>query len=108
MYSSLAMAKLESKNIAKSAAPAAQTAKRQPQQEFSADEEESLSAIENSNCHISIRTTRMSGIRELQQFYTVAQSESDCAIKAKPHRYNLYPDEIKSISVKHKFLGRDK
>lgn len=66
---------------------------------LASDEEVSPETIKNSNCKIIIHTERFTGIKDNQTIYSTATSKEECDKKAKPHRHNFYPKEIKSKKV---------
>lgn len=76
--------------------------KRKPQMSY--EEEEAQNIMANSNCLIIITTVRKSGISEVQTLHTTAESAEECARKTQPHRYNMYPDQIKTKKVTYRFL----
>ena len=75
---------------------------------FAQEEDASPEQIKNSNCKILIHTERFTGIKDDQIIYSTAGSKAECEKKAKPHRHNFYPKEIKSKDVKYFFKTMNK
>lgn len=82
-------------------------AKRIPNQQPDEDESsaEFVDAIQNTNCNIRVISERHSGVKDVQDFYTQVQSKQECEDKAKPHRHNLFPEQVKKKTVRVHFLG---
>lgn len=72
-----------------------------------AEDDLSDEQIAESNCQISIYTERFTGIKATQIIYTKAASQAECDAKAKPHRHNFYPKEIKDKKLEIKFKSKN-
>lgn len=70
------------------------------------DEEEQRTP--GTNCVITIRSERKSGVKDVENLYTSAKSKAECANKSKVHRINYFPDQIKTKKVSIRYQEKIK